>query len=130
VLDKIYKYQPPPVTTLRIIDGRLFQATFVASLIGAAFSSHYLHNVHLAKALTVTGIYNSSKTPHSLPWNTYNYCNAPHVNHDHYVSPPVGDAKPVYTTIMMRHHKVREYEYASSYISTDVKLSFSPPAHS
>ena len=129
MLDKTYNYQPPQVTTLRIIDGCLLQAMFVASLIGAAFLSHYFRNVQLAKALIVTGIYNSSQTPHSLPWNTYNYCNAPHVNHDHYVSPPVGDAKLVYATIMMRHHKVCEHEYASLYISTDVKLSFAPLAH-
>ena len=29
---------------------------------------------------TPLGVYNSSKTPPNFPWNTYNYCNAPHVN--------------------------------------------------
>jgi len=50
-----------------------------------------------------TGVYDSSVTPSSLPWNTYNYCNAPHVNTAHY-SPPKG-AELVYFNIMMRHHK-------------------------
>src|SRR6202040_4051258 len=82
---------------------------FVASFLSAAFLSHYFHGVQLAKALAASGIYNSSQTPHDLPWNTYNYCNAPHVNRDRYVLPSVGNAKLVYATIMMRHHKVREY---------------------
>ena len=33
-----------------------------------------------------TGVYDSSTTPSYLPWNTYNYCNAPHVNAEHYTS--------------------------------------------
>ncbi|KDQ07331.1 hypothetical protein BOTBODRAFT_167077 [Botryobasidium botryosum FD-172 SS1] len=52
-----------------------------------------------------TGIYNSSVTPPSLPWNTYNYCNAPHLNAEHYHRPNVADAKLVHVTIMTRHHK-------------------------
>ncbi|OBZ74386.1 hypothetical protein A0H81_05637 [Grifola frondosa] len=36
---------------------------------------------------SVEGVYNSSNTPTYLPWNTYNYCNAPHVNHEHYSEP-------------------------------------------
>ena len=56
---------------------------------------------------TATGIYNSSTTPASLPWNTYNYCNAPHVNAKHYFK-PTGDkgAKLVYLNVVTRHHKV------------------------
>ena len=54
-----------------------------------------------------TGIYNTSHTPGYLPWNTYNYCNAPHVNAAHYVTPSVSGAKLVYMNMVMRHHKVR-----------------------
>lgn len=54
------------------------------------------------------GVYNSSTTPSSLPWNTYNYCNAPHVNEEHYRTPTnVSGARLVYLNVMMRHHKVR-----------------------
>ena len=34
-----------------------------------------------------TRVYNSSRTPDYLPWNTYNYCNAPHINLAHYTKP-------------------------------------------
>ena len=56
---------------------------------------------------TAIGIYNTSTTPASLPWNTYNYCNAPHVNAEHYFK-PTGDkrAKLVYMNVVTRHHKV------------------------
>ena len=57
----------------------------------------------IAQSSTI-GVYNSSKTPTDLPWNTYNYCNAPHVNAAHY-SPPE-NAELVYFNLMMRHHKV------------------------
>ena len=56
--------------------------------------------------LNGTGIYNSSITPSSLPWSTYNYCNAPHVNAEHYVEPEVKGAKLVNVNVMIRHHKV------------------------
>jgi hypothetical protein len=52
------------------------------------------------------GVYNSSTTPSSLPWNTYNYCNAPHVNAKHYTLPDEHDVELVYLNIIMRHHKV------------------------
>lgn len=51
-----------------------------------------------------TGVYNSSTTPMNLPWNTYNYCNAPHVSASHYEAPE--DSELVYLNLMMRHHKV------------------------
>ncbi|KAI0040100.1 phosphoglycerate mutase-like protein [Auriscalpium vulgare] len=56
---------------------------------------------------TTTGVYNSSKTPVGLPWNTYNYCNAPHVNAAHYTRPAGADAgaELVYLNVVMRHHK-------------------------
>ncbi|KAI0312124.1 histidine phosphatase superfamily [Amylostereum chailletii] len=50
-----------------------------------------------------TGIYNASTTPRALPWNTYNYCNAPHVHAAHYRAPD--GAVLVYLNGMMRHHK-------------------------
>lgn len=56
-----------------------------------------------------TGVYNSSWTPISLPWNTYNYCNAPHVAQDHYEA--LEGAELVYLNLMMRHHKVSIHPY-------------------
>ena len=53
------------------------------------------------------GVYNSSITPSNLPWNTYNYCNAPHVNAKHYSLPAnASHAKLVYMNAVIRHHKV------------------------
>ncbi|TFK81329.1 phosphoglycerate mutase-like protein [Polyporus arcularius HHB13444] len=52
------------------------------------------------------GVYNSSTTPSNLPWNTYNYCNAPHVNAKHYSLPAnASHAKLVYMNAVIRHHK-------------------------
>lgn len=54
-----------------------------------------------------TGVYNSSTTPAELPWNTYNYCNAPHVNAEHYFKPSSNEsAKILYLNVVTRHHKV------------------------
>lgn len=54
------------------------------------------------------GVYTTSTTPPTLPWNTYNYCNAPHVNADHYSTPAHNEeAELVYLNVVMRHHKVR-----------------------
>lgn len=55
---------------------------------------------------SATGVYNTSQTPSNLPWNTYNYCNAPHVNAEHYTVPEIKDAKLVYLNTVIRHHKV------------------------
>lgn len=53
------------------------------------------------------GVYDSSITPVNLPWNTYNYCNAPHVNAEHYQRPTnAPHAKLVYLNVVTRHHKV------------------------
>jgi len=54
---------------------------------------------------SASGVYNSSITPSSLAWNTYNYCNAPHINAKHYVEPSVAGSKLVYLNVIMRHHK-------------------------
>ena len=56
---------------------------------------------------SASGVYDTSTTPAHLPWNTYNYCNAPHVNAEHYEFPAnVSNATLVYANMMMRHHKV------------------------
>ena len=56
---------------------------------------------------TPLGVYNSSKTPSKFPWNTYNYCNAPHVNAAHYEAPgSTPNATLVYLNAVIRHHKV------------------------
>jgi hypothetical protein len=69
------------------------------------------------------GIYNSSTTPPHLPWDTYNYCNAPHVNAQHYRLPEnANDAKLVYLNVVTRHHKVRlndRCRFLNSYSSPD-----------
>ena len=76
----------------------------VSSLLISVFS----HGVSASDntVLNGTGIYNSSVTPPSLPWNTYNYCNAPHINAEHYVEPEDEGAKLVNGNVMIRHHKV------------------------
>jgi hypothetical protein len=60
---------------------------------------------------SVHGVYDSSQTPPTLPWNTYNFCNAPHVNAAHYEFPPnatdsTGGSLLVHVSVIMRHHKV------------------------
>ncbi|KAG6328496.1 hypothetical protein ID866_10593 [Astraeus odoratus] len=55
-----------------------------------------------------TAIYNTSTTPSHLPWDTYNYCNAPHVNADHYSFPHPSDfsvTSLAFVVMIMRHHK-------------------------
>ncbi|KIN93474.1 hypothetical protein M404DRAFT_171145 [Pisolithus tinctorius Marx 270] len=50
-------------------------------------------------------VYNASITPSNLPWDTYNYCNAPHVNLDHYSFPNESGARLRFVVVVMRHHK-------------------------
>ncbi|EJF61411.1 phosphoglycerate mutase-like protein [Dichomitus squalens LYAD-421 SS1] len=55
---------------------------------------------------SAAGVYSSSVTPANLPWNTYNYCNAPHVNEEHYSKPTNHPhAKLIYMNAVIRHHK-------------------------
>ncbi|KAI0799747.1 phosphoglycerate mutase-like protein [Irpex lacteus] len=75
----------------------MFSAFVVASVTAQGAT-----NLGLA---SVNGVYNSSTTPSSLPWNTYNYCNAPHVVPAHYTLPSVKEAKLVYVNTVIRHHK-------------------------
>jgi hypothetical protein len=64
---------------------------------------------------SASGVYNSSQTPSTLPWNTYNFCNAPHVNAAHYELPPnatftpTGGNQLIHVSVIMRHHKVRAF---------------------
>ncbi|THG96106.1 hypothetical protein EW145_g7840 [Phellinidium pouzarii] len=73
--------------------------TFLASLTLTVLSASMA-------AVAYNGVYNSSVTPSDLPWNTYNYCNAPHVNAAHYTKPAnVSGSVLVYMNVMIRHHK-------------------------
>ncbi|KAH9966321.1 phosphoglycerate mutase-like protein [Lactifluus volemus] len=58
---------------------------------------------------SASGVYDSSQTPPTLPWNTYNFCNAPHVNAAHYDLPPQAlssdGAQLIHVSVVMRHHK-------------------------
>ncbi|PSS31964.1 hypothetical protein PHLCEN_2v2291 [Hermanssonia centrifuga] len=62
-------------------------------------------SVARASLSSANGVYDTSNTPVNLPWNTYNYCNAPHVNANHYSAPPISGAKLVYLNAVIRHHK-------------------------
>ncbi|KAI0683289.1 phosphoglycerate mutase-like protein [Cytidiella melzeri] len=74
---------------------------FVAAAVGATAPSS-VNNSGLASA---NGVYSGSQTPSSLAWNTYNYCNAPHVVPAHYTLPSAKGAKLVYMNTVIRHHK-------------------------
>ncbi|KAI9463914.1 phosphoglycerate mutase-like protein [Russula earlei] len=57
---------------------------------------------------SASGVYDSSHTPLTLPWNTYNFCNAPHVNTAHYELPSSitsNGGHLVHVSVIMRHHK-------------------------
>ena len=58
------------------------------------------------------GVYNSSNTPKYLPWDTYNYCNAPHVSLEHYER-PTPEAELLHIVGVIRHHKVRRNVFYS-----------------
>lgn len=78
---------------------------FLAVLLGSK-------NVLWAKARGLD-IYDSSATPNHLPFNTYNYCNAPHVSAAHYEHPAVHGTVLKHVTLVMRHHKVRPHDIRS-----------------
>jgi len=83
----------------------LHRVPFVFSLIPAGIFAQQPHSALASES----GVYDSSQTPPTLPWNTYNYCNAPHVNPAHYELPDIGSmggAKLVHVSVIMRHHKV------------------------
>ncbi|KDQ50599.1 hypothetical protein JAAARDRAFT_41911 [Jaapia argillacea MUCL 33604] len=68
-------------------------------------AQEYFSSSPSLNAASLGGIYNSSSAPSNLPWNSYNYCNAPHVNAQHYVEPEHEGVRLVYLNVMMRHHK-------------------------
>lgn len=79
----------------------ILTATTVATAFAAAVTA--LSNTP-ASSLSAPGIYNGSSLPASLAWNTYNYCNAPHVNAEHYPGAPPHN-KLIYVTSFQRHAK-------------------------
>lgn len=76
---------------------------FASFLAKSIFKSNMSTN---ASVTPFPGVFTSSVTPASLPWDTYNYCNASHVNANHYERPPQAkDAKLVFVNVVQRHHK-------------------------
>lgn len=53
-------------------------------------------------------IFNSSNTPASLPYSTYNWCSMPHVRAQEYIVPSA-DYELAYVEIIHRHHKRTPY---------------------
>lgn len=86
------------------IASRMWSSLFSVFIVASTATTQAASNPGLASS---SGVYNSSTTPASLPWNTYNYCNAPHVVPAHYTTPSAKDAKLVYVNTVIRHHKVR-----------------------
>ena len=83
----------------------LHRVAFVFTLIPAGIRAQQPHSALASES----GVYDSSQTPPTLPWNTYNFCNAPHVSAAHYEPPDIasmGGAKLVHVLVVMRHHKV------------------------
>lgn len=66
----------------------------------------------LTSAINGTGtygfIFNSSQTPSSLPYFTYNWCNMPHVRRQEYVKPS-SEYSLKYVEVIHRHHKRTPY---------------------
>ena len=66
----------------------------------------------LSSAINDTGtygfIFNSSSTPSSVPYPTYNWCNMPHVRRQEYVRAPEGYTLR-YVELIQRHHKRTPY---------------------
>ncbi len=98
---------------------RMWALMFSAFTVASA-TAQSATNLGLA---SVNGVYNSSTTPSSLPWNTYNYCNAPHVVPARYTLPSAKGAKLVYVNTVIRHHKVcRTLVLSSIYLLTSIIL--------
>lgn len=89
------------VTPIMLLHG----VAFVPFLIPNGIVAQQPHSALASES----GVYDSSETPPTLPWNTYNYCNAPHVNAAHYGLPDIasmGGGKLVHVSVVARHHKV------------------------
>ena len=67
----------------------------------------------LNSVLNGTGIYgyifDSSTTPGSIAYDTYNWCNMPHVRSQEYKVPPA-DYRLAYVEVIHRHHKRTPYQ--------------------
>ena len=93
-------------SSIRALVAPLMQG--VVTLFTALAAAAAAENPGLASA---SGVYNSSETPPTLPWNTYNFCNAPHINAAHYDLPPQPSAELLHVSVIMRHHKVGDTVY-------------------
>ncbi|KAI6006206.1 phosphoglycerate mutase-like protein [Pisolithus orientalis] len=84
--------------------------------------------------MALTSVYNASITPSSLPWDTYNYCNAPHANPDHYSLPNESGARLRFVVVVMQHHKLgpflvipQSYAGGTAQIFTETSIPFLHP---
>lgn len=77
-----------------------------------ALSLPLAKNASLSSAINGTsapGIYNSSVTPTSTPYSTYNWCSMPHVRATEYVDPRPQGYSLEYVEVIHRHHKRTPY---------------------
>ena len=67
----------------------------------------------LQHALNSSGVYgfvfNTSQTPVDIDYDTYNWCNMPHVRKDEYVVPPA-EYELKFVEVIHRHHKRESQE--------------------
>lgn len=68
---------------------------------------------------TYNFVFNSSQTPRSLPYSTYNWCNMPHVRPEEYEQPPTDRYKLEYVEVIHRHHKRTPYAANTFPVETD-----------
>ena len=77
----------------------------------------------LSSAINGSGTYgfvfNTSHTPRSLPYFTYNWCNMPHVRPEGYEQPPTDEYKLKYVEVIHRHHKRTPYAANTFPVETD-----------
>lgn len=101
-----------PLLSLPLLAG-LRMATAVSSVADLSWYPPKNNSVNsLVSAINGTGIYgfvfNSSQTPSSLPYLTYNWCNMPHVRPQEYVKPS-SEYSLKYVELIHRHHKRTPY---------------------
>ena len=95
-------------TAMSLLRAPLWSIQVLCSLAAAAVGISTAGSTSGGLLASAEGVYNSSITPSDLPWNTYNYCNAPHVNAARYAKPTnASRAELVYLNAVIRHHKVR-----------------------
>ena len=115
-------------TAMSLLRAPLWSIQVLCSLAAAAVGISTAGSTSGGLLASAEGVYNSSITPSDLPWNTYNYCNAPHVNAAHYAKPTNGSrAELVYLNAVIRHHKVRGEDNGAPIASAeraDLRLRF------